>query len=89
MTPPSERIANVPATARDPDTDRLLHGRLHEPRLVLGAHERGDEVTIRVLRPDAQRIQLPDADVELARIPGTAVRVDVTGRCKLTACRRT
>jgi hypothetical protein len=42
MTPPSERIANVAAPPRDPDTDRLLHGRLHEPRLVLGTHERGD-----------------------------------------------
>ena len=73
MTPPSERNANVAATPRDAETDRLLHGRLHEPRLVLGPHARDDEVTVRVLRPDARRVRLPDTSVDLARVDGTAL----------------
>ena len=38
MTPPSERVVKADSTPRDPDIERLLHGRLHEPRRVLGLH---------------------------------------------------
>ena len=38
MTPPSERMVKADSPPRDPDIERLLHGRLHDPRLVLGLH---------------------------------------------------
>ena len=67
-------------TPRDPDIERLLQGRLHEPRQVLGIHSRGaedagdaGEAVVRVLRPDASRVQLLEPAIELARVPGTAL----------------
>ena len=74
MTPPSERAAKADMTARDPDIERLLHGRLHEPRRVLGVHRVGaTDAVVRVLLPNAQRVRLLEPAVELARIPGTAL----------------
>jgi 1,4-alpha-glucan branching enzyme len=74
MTPPSERVAKADTTVRDADIERLLHGRLHEPRRVLGMHARGaDEVVVRVLRPDSSRIRLVDPAVELTRVANTAL----------------
>ena len=74
MTPPSERVAKSNTTARDPDIERLLHGRLHEPHRVLGLHARGaDAAVIRVVRPDASRIRLVDPPVELTRVAGSAL----------------
>ncbi|MCA9602434.1 MAG: 1,4-alpha-glucan branching enzyme, partial [Myxococcales bacterium] len=37
---------------------RIVEGRHHDPHSVLGAHPHGSEVTIRVRRPDAQRIEV-------------------------------
>jgi 1,4-alpha-glucan branching enzyme len=74
MTPPSERVGKAEMTARGPDVERLLHGRLHEPRNVLGAHACGaDEIVVRILRPDAARIRLVEPAVELTRVQGTAL----------------
>ena len=71
---PSDRVAKVHTTPRDPDVERLLQGRLHEPRRVLGLHVLGDgDAVVRVLRPDASRIRLVDPAVELTRVPGTAL----------------
>jgi 1,4-alpha-glucan branching enzyme len=57
---------------RDPDIERLLHGRLHDPRLVLGLHVVGtDDVLVRVLLPNASRVRLVEPAAELVRVPGT------------------
>jgi 1,4-alpha-glucan branching enzyme len=72
MTPSDQRVAEAHAALRDPDIERLLQGRLHEPRNVLGAHPAGErDVVVRVLRPDALRVRLIEPAVELERIPGT------------------
>jgi 1,4-alpha-glucan branching enzyme len=72
MTPPDQRAADADAAPRDPDIERLLQGRLHEPRNVLGVHPVGEnEVVVRMVRPDALRVRLVDPPVELARVPGT------------------
>jgi 1,4-alpha-glucan branching enzyme len=61
-------------TLREPDIERLLHGRLHEPRRVLGLHGIGaTDAVVRVLLPNALRVCLLEPAVELARIPGTAL----------------
>src|SRR5215207_5645158 len=73
MTSPSERVAKTDTAPRDPEIERLLQGRLHDPRRVLGLHARGTEEVVRVLRPDASRIRLVAPAVELARVPGTAL----------------
>jgi 1,4-alpha-glucan branching enzyme len=74
MTPPSERVAKTATTARDPDIERLLQGRLHEPRRVLGLHAgAAREAVVRVLRPDASRLRLVDPAVELTRVAGSAL----------------
>jgi 1,4-alpha-glucan branching enzyme len=72
MTPPSERVIKADSPPRDPDIERLLHGRLHEPRNVLGVHDVGaNDAVVRVLLPSALRVRLIEPAVELARIPGT------------------
>jgi 1,4-alpha-glucan branching enzyme len=72
MTAPGESSAAQPRHA--PDVERLLHGRLHDPRRVLGLHAAGaHEVVVRVLLPNARRVQLVMPAVELARVPGTAL----------------
>jgi 1,4-alpha-glucan branching enzyme len=59
---------------RDPDVERLLAGRLHDPRLVLGPRPLPpNEVIVRVLLPNAKRVMLVAPEVELARVPGTAL----------------
>ena len=72
MTPPSERVVKADSTPRDPDIERLLHGRLHEPRRVLGVHAVGaHDAVVRVLLPNALRVRLVEPAVELERLPGT------------------
>ncbi|TNY38628.1 1,4-alpha-glucan branching protein GlgB [Thermomonospora catenispora] len=46
------------------EIDRLVDGRHHDPHAVLGAHPDRDGVTIRALRPLAERVEvvLPDGD---------------------------
>jgi 1,4-alpha-glucan branching enzyme len=57
-----------------PDVERLLAGKLHDPRRVLGAHPiASDEVTVRVLLPNAKRVALVTPAVELERLTGTAL----------------
>jgi 1,4-alpha-glucan branching enzyme len=58
----------------DHDGERLLDGRLHDPRRVLGAHALGErDIRVRVLLPNARRVSLLEPPVELARVPGTAL----------------
>jgi len=59
---------------RDPDIERLLSGRLHEPRNVLGVHAVGNgDVVMRVLLPNALRVQLVEPAGDFERVPGTAL----------------
>jgi 1,4-alpha-glucan branching enzyme len=74
MKPADPRAENGVSTPRDPDIERLLHGRHHEPRSVLGLLPRGaNHAVVRVLLPNAMRVQLIEPAVELARLPGTAL----------------
>src|SRR5262245_30177768 len=64
----------VPTDVRDPDIERLLAGRLHDPRRVLGLHPMGStDVVVRVLLPNAKRVMLVTPAVDLERVPGTAL----------------
>jgi 1,4-alpha-glucan branching enzyme len=73
MTPPNEHAAEAGTRApRDPDIERLLQGRLHEPRRALGVQPIGSgNVVVRMLLPNALRVRLLEPAVELARVPGT------------------
>src|SRR5687768_4746384 len=74
MPPPTNRVIQSSTTPRDPDVERLLSGRLHEPRRVLGVHAVGDsEAIVRVLLPNALRVRLLEPAIELERVPGTAL----------------
>jgi 1,4-alpha-glucan branching enzyme len=74
MTPPSAGASASDARLREPDIERLLEGRLHDPRLVLGIRPVGPgEVVVRVLLPNARRVRLVTPAVELAHVPGTAL----------------
>src|SRR5262245_38424739 len=74
MKPANQRVVQHHATRRDPEIERLLQGRHHEPRSVLGVLPHDDEnVVVRVLLPNALRVHLLEPAVELARIPGTAL----------------
>jgi 1,4-alpha-glucan branching enzyme len=72
MTPPIEQPAEATTPLLDPDIERLLNGRLHDPRHVLGVRPVGnDEVVVRVLLPNALRVRMLQPAVELARLAGT------------------
>jgi 1,4-alpha-glucan branching enzyme len=61
------------AESHSADIERLLQGRLHDPRRVLGLHVADDRAVIRVLLPNASKARLVTPDVELERLPGTAL----------------
>ncbi|HUL82442.1 MAG TPA: 1,4-alpha-glucan branching protein GlgB [Gammaproteobacteria bacterium] len=70
---------------RHPDVERLLAGRLHDPRLVLGVHAASaTDALVRVLLPNAKRVQLVSPEAELERVPGTAL-FEWTGPRRLLA----
>ena len=74
MTPSDERAGKADMPPLDPDVERLLQGRLHEPRNVLGVRSIGaGDVVVRVLKPDAVRVCLLEPPVELVRVPGSAL----------------
>src|SRR4051812_47964109 len=56
------------------DVARLLEGRLHDPRRVLGVRAKGaSDVIVRVYKPNAKRAVLVQLEAELARVPGTGL----------------
>ena len=58
----------------DPDVARLLAGRLHDPRRVLGIHTLGNrEIVVRVLLPNATKASLVAPAVELKRVGQTSL----------------
>jgi 1,4-alpha-glucan branching enzyme len=71
MTPPSQS-GSATAAQRNPDVERLLQGRLHEPRSVLGLHSvDARDAVVRVLLPNARRARLVGADVDMTHLAGT------------------
>jgi 1,4-alpha-glucan branching enzyme len=59
---------------RHPDVERLLSGRLHDPRRVLGVQSlSATDAMVRVLLPNAKRVFLVSPEAELERVPGTAL----------------
>src|ERR1044071_9795513 len=68
---------NGAATHTDPsshDVARLLEGRLHDPRRVLGVHAGGaSDVIVRVYKPNAKRVVLVQLEAELTCVPGTGL----------------
>ena len=74
MTAPRDNALALTTDPRNPDVERLLQGRLHEPRTVLGVHKTdSSNVVVRVLLPNARRAALLRPDAELTRVPGTAL----------------
>jgi 1,4-alpha-glucan branching enzyme len=70
----SERELMEHRAQHDADVERLLQGRLHDPRRVLGMHPLGaHECVVRVLLPNARRVRLVEPDVEMAHLAGTPV----------------
>ena len=70
--PSMNRVIPAGSTPLDPDIERLLNGRLHEPRQVLGVHDLSEqEVVVRALLPNAVRVRLVEPAVELERVRGT------------------
>ncbi len=50
---------------------RILEARHHDPFEVLGRHLAGDRCLVRAFLPRAETVCIPEAHVELTRIPGT------------------
>ncbi|AGA91991.1 alpha-1,4-glucan:alpha-1,4-glucan 6-glycosyltransferase [Thioflavicoccus mobilis 8321] len=60
--------------ARLPDPlQRLIEARHHDPFHVLGRHVDGDKAEVLAFLPRAERVRIIEGDVELERIPGTAL----------------
>jgi 1,4-alpha-glucan branching enzyme len=53
------------------DLQCLLEARHHDPFAVLGRHEGGSGVIVRVLLPQAESVRIGEDGPEMARIPGT------------------
>jgi 1,4-alpha-glucan branching enzyme len=71
---PSSRGNPGATDLRDPDVERLLSGRLHDPRRVLGLHELSQtDAIVRVHLPNAKRAWLVQPDAELERVPGSGL----------------
>jgi 1,4-alpha-glucan branching enzyme len=51
--------------------DRILEARHHDPFEVLGRHIAKDGCVVRAILPRAERVRIPEADIELTRIEGT------------------
>jgi len=52
-------VTTLPATPPSPaDLDRLISGTHHDPHSVLGSHPAGDGTVIRVLRPNADAVEV-------------------------------
>ena len=74
MPTPTDRMMPTHPPPRDSDIERLLSGRLHEPRNALGVHAVGNgDVVVRVLLPNALRVQLVEPAGDFERVPGTAL----------------
>jgi 1,4-alpha-glucan branching enzyme len=72
--PSMNRVIPAGSTPLDPDIERLLNGRLHEPRQVLGVHDLSEQdVVVRALLPNAVRVRLVEPAVELERVRDTAL----------------
>jgi 1,4-alpha-glucan branching enzyme len=72
LTPSSDHPAEATTRPLDRDIERLLEGRLHDPRRVLGVKTAaGGDVVVRVLLPNALRVRLQEPPVELTRLAGT------------------
>jgi len=78
----SEKSTNSPSAETgiprtridDPDVQRLLAGRLHDPRSVLGVHSEADgHAVLRVYLPHAQRVELVAPATTLRRIGDSAL----------------
>jgi len=52
---------------------RITEGRHHDPFELLGRHQTGDEVVVRVFLPRARKIRIADTSIALTRVPGTSV----------------
>jgi 1,4-alpha-glucan branching enzyme len=63
--------ATEPKTALDDPLTRLAEALHHDPFQVLGPHPDNEEVLVRVFRPGAKKVSLPDLGLELPRRPTT------------------
>jgi 1,4-alpha-glucan branching enzyme len=63
----------MPSTLTSVDAEALVRGLHADPFSVLGPHQRGDDLAVRVFRPGAARIEIVGAD---ARSRGAPIRMD-------------
>jgi 1,4-alpha-glucan branching enzyme len=74
QTPASAESPIARTRLDDVDVQRLLAGRLHEPRRVLGVHpDRDDSVVLRVMLPYAAHVELIEPAAVLARVGETSL----------------
>ncbi len=55
----------------DPALQKIVDASHHDPFEVLGRHENGDEVLVRVFLPHAQRVTIAEGELAMQRIEGT------------------
>ena len=65
--------SKTPHTQPDPGLVRISEGRHHDPFELLGRHQTGDEVVVRVFLPRARNIRITESDIAMTRVPGTSV----------------
>jgi 1,4-alpha-glucan branching enzyme len=59
------------APTLDPTLQKIIQARHHNPFEVLGRHEQGDEVLVRVFLPHAQQVTIAEGSLPMQRVEGT------------------
>jgi len=63
---------NLPtAPARDPELQRIIEARHHDPFQYLGRHTQNNQEIVRVYRPHCAQVTLKDINAPLQRVTGT------------------
>ncbi|MEJ2361200.1 MAG: 1,4-alpha-glucan branching protein GlgB [Gammaproteobacteria bacterium] len=61
----------TPRPGLDPELQRIVEARHHDPLHCLGRHSQGTQDVVRVYRPDCQEIRLKETGAPLQRVSGT------------------
>ncbi len=61
----------IPAAKLDPELQKIVDGRHHEPFTVLGRHVKGKDAVVRVFMPHATQVTVAEGELPLKRLEGS------------------
>ena len=61
----------IPAAKLDPELQKIVEGRHHDPFTVLGRHVTGKDAVVRVFMPHVVQVTVADGELPFARVEGS------------------